>query len=545
MCFLPSDFVAFDFLPSLLFTDILLTSYTYTYQDVPNGLISNGDSLAVQVVAMRGAATSVPKVANTSLVLYDATPPTVGQVKDAMPCGCILPNRAFATVNFTEGGRFSCDSRLVSYIPMVSCVRATWVGFDDGEVPVGVTYSVCVGSSPFECDVIPMEHNLTDQTSLTLHLGRETVHNETLCVSVEATNANGLRSGRASSPCVRVDATPPNITHVGVGVDPDSHQPSQTSTEVFFGNGRAQDDVSDIAGFDFCLTTNTSGEGPMQCDPSFHELLLLSNSSQRKYSSAERKATSTTDLVVGESVMYAGVEFHSSEVYYMCARACSVVAYCSTYICSQNISIGKTEVMLGGGGGDGGGSGRRLSAANASDSSEEKEGVVDASFGDIDASFAGTATTGNNNSDGGALGMDDQVVSVGAQGQVALSFAKVATSTGRRLQADSTPSLHTTTYGSFELTITDASAEVDWKVQYAQPDALLSADDAAQTDTSGLKERLVPVLLLPQGGLVHDTCSSSSRSTSITSGEYGVKVCASYFLLAYSPLAVSLLPTPY
>ena len=92
-------------------------------QDVPNSP-GNGDSLSVQVVARRGAAASAPQVANTSLVLYDATPPTVGEVKDAMPCGCILPNRAFATVNFTEGGRFSCDSRLVSYIPMVSLIRA-------------------------------------------------------------------------------------------------------------------------------------------------------------------------------------------------------------------------------------------------------------------------------------------------------------------------------------------------------------------------------------------------------------------------------------
>ena len=220
---------------------------------------------------------------------------------------------------------------------MATCIRAVWTGWDDAEVPNGVTYGVCVGSSPLLCDVVPMEHNLTDLTELTLAIGRDTEHGETLCVSVEATNANGLRSGRASSPCVRVDATPPNITHVGVGVDPDSHQPSQTSTSVFFGNGRALDDVSDIAGFDFCLTTNISG-ATMLCDSS-HQLLLLSNASTRKYTSAERKPESTADLVVGEGIMYAAVDFSVSEVYFMCARACSVVAYCSDYVCSSNISI--------------------------------------------------------------------------------------------------------------------------------------------------------------------------------------------------------------
>ena len=93
-------------------------------QDVPNPP-SNGDSLSVQVVAQRGAANSALSVANTSVVLFDSTPPNTGRVDDAMPCGCILPSLGFPTVAFSEGGQFTCDSRQVSfseYFKIRSCV---------------------------------------------------------------------------------------------------------------------------------------------------------------------------------------------------------------------------------------------------------------------------------------------------------------------------------------------------------------------------------------------------------------------------------------
>ena len=62
------------------------------------------------------------------------------------------------------------------------------------------------------CDILNMSSLAT--SSVTLTLPSTPLHGDLLCTSVEALNAVGLRSARASSDCVRVDATPPHVLHV-------------------------------------------------------------------------------------------------------------------------------------------------------------------------------------------------------------------------------------------------------------------------------------------------------------------------------------------
>ena len=68
-----------------------------------------GDSFLVQVVAARGAAESAVTIDNTSMVLYDATPPATGTVVDTMPCACILPQSGFPTKTFADGTKYKTE----------------------------------------------------------------------------------------------------------------------------------------------------------------------------------------------------------------------------------------------------------------------------------------------------------------------------------------------------------------------------------------------------------------------------------------------------
>ena len=62
------------------------------------------------------------------------------------------------------------------------------------------------------CDILNMSS--FEATSVTLTLPYTPLHGDILCTSVEALNAVGLRSARASSDCVTVDETPPHVLHV-------------------------------------------------------------------------------------------------------------------------------------------------------------------------------------------------------------------------------------------------------------------------------------------------------------------------------------------
>ena len=62
----------------------------------------------------------------------------------------------------------------------------------------------------------------------------------------------GLSSAPASSNCVRIDATPPNISFVGSGKEPGVHQSSQESRTLVFANAVGVDDVSEVEGVEWC-----------------------------------------------------------------------------------------------------------------------------------------------------------------------------------------------------------------------------------------------------------------------------------------------------
>merc|ERR1719267_287409 len=108
---------------------------------------------------------------------------------------------------------------------------------------------------------------------------------------------------------------------------------------------------------------------------------------------------SSTTMKKGKAIMYAAVNFDAANLYYMCARACNTVAYCSEYICSQNITVGKSQLSLG---------------ADTEDSNSSA-GVVDSAFEDIEGAFDGTASASNETDAG--LGENDQLVQVGATGE--------------------------------------------------------------------------------------------------------------------------------
>ena len=108
-----------------------------------------------------------------------------------------------------------------------SSIYGWWDGFVDRHSAI-VSHVCCVGSQPLLCDVLP-PINVTE-TSHTFELLSGLEHGQQLCVSVRAVNQAGLSSMLRSSDCVRTDGTPPDVVHVGAGLDMYKHMRTQACT---------------------------------------------------------------------------------------------------------------------------------------------------------------------------------------------------------------------------------------------------------------------------------------------------------------------------
>ena len=97
-----------------------------------------------------------------------------------------------------------------------------------------------------------------DDDDLRVALGGVASHNQKFCVSVQAIDAVGLVSDRASSDCATVDATPPVMLHVGGGLAPGVHLEEQTYMDLAFANAQADDDLANIDDFEWCISSDAA-----------------------------------------------------------------------------------------------------------------------------------------------------------------------------------------------------------------------------------------------------------------------------------------------
>ena len=102
-----------------------------------------------------------------------------------------------------------------SMIPADS-VAAFWSKFFDAESGIS-HHEACVGTVPYECDVVPMTRFGNDTSARFSGLSAFLTHEATACISVEAVNLVGIRSERVSTNCVKVDGTPPSVLEVKIG----------------------------------------------------------------------------------------------------------------------------------------------------------------------------------------------------------------------------------------------------------------------------------------------------------------------------------------
>ena len=229
-CELPSGFnVSSSFSATLDLTGLGLTS---------------GDRFEIIVRAHSAAAGRKPAERHSQVVVVDLSPPIVGIVHDARK-GC----------NVTTG---SCDGDSreddADVIGVSTEMHAWWGSFRDVHTAIA-SYQACLGSEPFACDLEVMTVPL-QTTRHTFALGGVATHNQKFCVSVQAIDAVGLVSDRASSDCATVDATPPVMLHVGGGLAAGVHLEEQTYMDLAFANAQADDDLANIDDFEWCISSD-------------------------------------------------------------------------------------------------------------------------------------------------------------------------------------------------------------------------------------------------------------------------------------------------
>ena len=490
-------------------------------------VMTAGETVIVQMGSARSASPTLTRYYNTTPVIFDPTPPVAGQVLDILPCNC-RKSESFLYGHSADGKGSSNRSSThysgcgkegdVDRIGMATCVRAEWNSFSDPELPDGITYGVCVGSERMACDVVPMQLNLTSETELELPLGRMTLPSERLCVSVVATNRMGLESQYASSDCVVVDSTPPVVTHVSVGVDPDAVQNSQPYGTQFLGNAVATDDLTTISGFDFCLSSAPQAA----CD------IVLSGGAHYKFAPSKKRAppaTETNGWLYASAIAYANVELDFGTTYYMCARACSQVAYCSAFTCSAFRLSQDLQFVLD-------------PAIDSAASEEDNRVVVDVSITNIDAAFEGTMPDSpsrivfNQSESGvamdGELADGDHAVLVrGEPGSGTVHYEKqmLEDSQARRRQLQSvSPQLHPTNLAPFVINASVAD-HLDWELQFGSVISLLDPSDDVVTTDAIVASRLEPVLLLTDGRVGYESCVSGNRVSERTTSSYIVRIC--------------------
>ena len=122
-------------------------------------------------------------------------------------------------------------------------------------------YQFCVGTAPFECDLLPMdlESNLTNATSMQVQLSEPLGHEATACVTVQAVNDVGLTSERNASNCAVADGTPPACKYAGIGLGLGVSVESQTFSDVIFANVIGTEDLSSMDDVIWCVSSDVNG----------------------------------------------------------------------------------------------------------------------------------------------------------------------------------------------------------------------------------------------------------------------------------------------
>ena len=126
-------------------------------------------------------------------------------------------------------------------------MQAWWdvESFRDHESGVAF-YSACLGSAPFLCDIYEMRQvAVQDSPHVVFELNRTAHHGEIFCTSVEATNVLGHVSDRASSDCLVVDTSPPEMIFAGSGVEHGVHMDGVAMKTSFLGNAAAFDNETE------------------------------------------------------------------------------------------------------------------------------------------------------------------------------------------------------------------------------------------------------------------------------------------------------------
>ena len=214
--------------------------------------LEHGESFNVVVrvhTSARGDAVRSCAHSTTAELVYDTTPPDVGNVSDAHPCRGSAAGMSYANECVDKAND-------VQYMLPTDTIAAWWTPFMDPESNV-VALAYCVGSSPLLCDVAPMVETSANATAALIPLNGTATHGAMYCVSVEAKNAAGLRSERASSDCVRITEVPPLTLYARMGSDPSVHLDEQISTSLLFGTatGVRQEGGAPIDGFEWCFAS--------------------------------------------------------------------------------------------------------------------------------------------------------------------------------------------------------------------------------------------------------------------------------------------------
>jgi len=205
------------------------TIETGLFSGLRDGLdLENGARYRITVQATARSGRQSTAASNEFVV--DWTPPDVGLVMDGT-----------GQVNTTECAY--CKQE-VDYTANTTHVSATWCcGWQDLESGLS-SYMWSAGTSPGAADIVPWTDVGLAEGGHAAGLSLQHGWNVTTCVRV--TNMVGLQSPMVCSDGMIVDTTPPEVTSVLDGFNPDFDIDQQSFTNAMFANFEAEDDESGV-----------------------------------------------------------------------------------------------------------------------------------------------------------------------------------------------------------------------------------------------------------------------------------------------------------
>ena len=295
--------------------------------------LNASDEFAVQVLAFNQVKGVRPARGSraSQKVLFDDSPPLTGDamVFDVQPCAGYGCTYGVADLDYS--------------LPTLE-VAARWTGFRDSESGI-VGYAYCVGRNPLSCDLSPMEPvpseaiNGSSGEVINHTLSSLPEHSDTLCVSVEAINGAGLRSGRVTSNCILIDATPPNTSTPVIGQDMYSHMAEVASSAVMFGCAGGFDDGAPADLVEFCFASSPTD--PAELDPDW-------SSSICDITDLDSAPTSDAITIHDRQVQVAtfGKETSARSTVYLGARARNLVGLFGPWVWSELTLVGSTVAAI-------------------------------------------------------------------------------------------------------------------------------------------------------------------------------------------------------